>query len=61
MGRYDRVIAAANAGVPLPLNQLTCTTANQTFIFELDKADNAGIDFSSMVDVQLYIEYEARA
>ncbi|MCC6287937.1 MAG: hypothetical protein IT249_08630 [Chitinophagaceae bacterium] len=54
------VMAAANAGVPLSLNPLTGINANQAFIFEMDKSDNAGIDFSKMVDVQLYIEYEAK-
>lgn len=53
-------LAGANAGVPLPLNDLTGINADQEFILTIDSNGNAGVDFSKMYDVQLFVEYEAQ-
>lgn len=49
----------SNGGVSLPLNPITGLSANQELVFEIDAAENPGIDFSDLADIQLYVEYEA--
>ena len=46
--------AAANGGVPLPLNDLTGISADQSFTLTIDAGANGGADFSKMYDVQLF-------
>ena len=53
-------LAAANGGVPLPLNDLTGLSADQPFTLTIDAAANPGVDFSKMYDVQIVVEYEAQ-
>jgi hypothetical protein len=52
-------LAGANGGVPLPLNDLMGISADQTFTLTVDAGVNAGVDFSKMYDVQMFVEYEA--
>ncbi len=53
-------LAGANGGVPLPLNDLTGISMDQSFTLKIDAAANAGVDFSKMYDVQMLIEYDAQ-
>lgn len=53
-------LAAANGGLPLPLNDLTGLSADQPFTLTMDAAANPGVDFSKMYDVQMVVEYEAQ-
>jgi len=53
-------LAAANGGIPLPLNILTGNAFDQSFTLTIDAAANAGVDFLKMYDVQLVVEYEGQ-
>jgi hypothetical protein len=53
-------LAAANGGVPLALNALTGISFDQPFTLTIDAGANAGVDFSNMYDVQMFVEYEAQ-
>jgi hypothetical protein len=53
-------LAAANGGVPLPLNGLTGISFDQRFTLTIDAGMNPGVDFSALYDVQMLVEYEAQ-
>ena len=53
-------LTAANGGVPLPLNDVTGLSADQSFTLTIDAGANAGADFSKMYDVWFLVEYEAQ-
>lgn len=50
----------SNRGVPLPLNVLTGISGDQSFVLTLDPANNAGVNFSELYDVQILMEYTAQ-
>ena len=53
-------LAAANGGIPLPLNGLTGISFDQPFTLTIDTGANPGVDMSKLYDVQMLVEYEAQ-
>ena len=52
-------LADGNGGVALPLNTFTGIDANQTFRLEIDANANVGVDFTTLTEVMLLVEYQA--